>query len=31
MDYSDDSCMNQFTDGQDSRMHDQVATFKPSL
>ena len=31
MDYSDDACMNTFTDDQDSRMQDQVATFRPSL
>jgi len=31
MDYTDDACMNQFTDGQDSRMHDQVSTFRPTL
>ena len=31
MDYSDDSCMEQFTGGQSRRMKDQVATFRPSL
>lgn len=31
MDYSDDSCMNTFTGGQDTRMQDMVAVYKPSL
>lgn len=31
MDYTDDSCMNQFTNGQTDRMHDMVNTYKPSL
>lgn len=31
MDYTDDSCMNTFTTGQDTRMHEMVAAFKPSL
>ena len=31
MDYTDDSCMNQFTSGQTTRMHDMVDTYKPSL
>ena len=31
MDYTDDSCMNQFSAGQTDRMHDMVNTYKPSL
>lgn len=31
MDYTDDSCMNQFSNGQTDRMHDMVNTYKPSL
>lgn len=31
MDYTDDSCMNQFSQGQTDRMHDMVNTYKPSL
>ncbi|MCH9650392.1 MAG: zinc metalloprotease [Deltaproteobacteria bacterium] len=31
MDYTDDSCMNQFTAGQATRMQNQVAVYKPSL
>lgn len=31
MDYTDDSCMNQFSQGQIDRMHDMVNTYKPSL
>ena len=31
MNYSEDSCMNQFTSGQRDRMHDLVATFRGSL
>lgn len=31
MDYSDDDCVEEFTSDQANRMHDQVATFKPSL
>jgi len=31
MDYTDDSCMNQFSSGQTTRMHDMVNTYKPSL
>ncbi|NQZ05839.1 MAG: zinc metalloprotease [Algicola sp.] len=31
MDYTDDSCMNQFTNGQTDRMHNMVDTYKPSL
>lgn len=31
MDYTDDSCMDTFTTGQDSRMQEMVAAFKPSL
>ncbi len=31
MDYTDDSCMNQFTNDQTTRMHNMVNTYKPSL
>lgn len=31
MDYSDDSCMDEFTPGQENRMDDQVARFRPQL
>ncbi len=31
MDYTDDSCMFQFTTGQTNRMQSQVATFRPAL
>jgi hypothetical protein len=31
MDYTDDSCMDNFTSGQGDRMVAQVATYKPSL
>lgn len=31
MDYTDDSCMNQFSQGQIDRMHNMVNTYKPSL
>lgn len=31
MDYTYDSCMNTFTTGQDGRMQEMVAVFKPSL
>ena len=31
MDYTDDSCMDEFTSGQTTRMQNQVATYKPSL
>ena len=31
MDYSDDACMDEFSSGQENRMDDQVATFRPSL
>lgn len=31
MDYTYDSCMNTFTSGQDARMQDMVAVYKPSL
>ena len=31
MDYTDDPCMNEFTNGQAARMADAVATYKPSL
>ncbi len=31
MDYTDDSCMNQFSSAQTVRMTQQVATYKPSL
>ena len=31
MNYTDDSCMKQFTPGQGERMLDLVATFRPSL
>jgi hypothetical protein len=31
MDYTDDSCMNQFTNEQATRMHSMVDTYKPSL
>lgn len=31
MDYTDDSCMDEFTHGQKLRMDDQVATFRPQL
>lgn len=31
MDYSDDACMNEFTEGQRERMHTMIETFKPSL
>lgn len=31
MDYTDDSCMNEFSAGQVTRMQAQVATYKPSL
>lgn len=31
MDYTDDSCMDEFTPGQERRMDDQVATFRPQL
>lgn len=31
MDYTYDSCMNTFTTGQDGRMQEMVAAFKPSL
>ncbi len=31
MDYTDDSCMDEFTAGQTARMQAQVAAYKPSL
>jgi len=31
MDYSDDACLNEFTEGQRKRMHEQVGAFRPSL
>jgi len=31
MDYTDDSCMNTFTSGQDTRMQEIVSLYKPSL
>jgi PKD repeat protein len=31
MDYTDDSCMFEFTNGQTTRMDQQVATYKPTL
>jgi hypothetical protein len=31
MDYTDDSCMNQFSQGQIDRMHNMVDTYRPSL
>jgi hypothetical protein len=31
MDYTDDSCMNQFTSGQTDRMHSMTDTYRPSL
>jgi hypothetical protein len=31
MDYTDDACMFEFSGGQDTRMDDIVATYKPSL
>jgi hypothetical protein len=31
MDYSDDDCMNEFSDGQGTRIDDQLGTFKPGL
>lgn len=31
MDYTDDACMNTFTTGQDARMGEIVAAYKPSL
>ena len=31
MDYTDDACMDTFTDGQGERMADSVAVYKPSL
>ena len=31
MDYTDDACMDTFTDGQAERMADSVAVYKPSL
>ena len=31
MDYTDDSCMNTFSQGQIDRMHQMVNTYKPSL
>ncbi|MFT4924452.1 MAG: hypothetical protein ACI8WB_000530 [Phenylobacterium sp.] len=31
MDYTDDSCMNQFTSGQISRTHDMINIYRPNL
>jgi Pregnancy-associated plasma protein-A len=31
MDYSHDSCMNNFTPGQGTRMHSQTAAYRPTL
>ncbi len=31
MDYSDDACLDEFTEGQRQRMHEQVGAFRPSL
>ncbi len=31
MDYTDDSCMNQFSNGQTDRMHQMTDTYRPSL
>ncbi len=31
MDYSDDACMNEFTQGQSDRMDARIALFKPTL
>jgi hypothetical protein len=31
MDYTDDSCMNSFTKGQQTRMRQQVAAFRPGI
>ena len=31
MDYTDDSCMDHFTEGQTLRMHAQVQTYRPLL
>lgn len=31
MTYTDDACLNQFTDGQGDRMEDMIATYRPGL
>jgi hypothetical protein len=31
MDYSDDDCMNMFTDGQSARMNDALITMRPDM
>lgn len=31
MDYTDDACMDHFTAGQNSRMHQQVSLYRPNL